>query len=88
MYKYEPSWDKTSGKKPKEIKHFEGKDLNTSIFNDSIMIDLIENEAADIYTTDECAAILMSSTKSNYSWDLEISVSNGMIFIDKRQKSC
>jgi hypothetical protein len=29
----------------------------------------------------------MASTKSNYSWDLEISVVDGMIFIDKRQKN-
>jgi hypothetical protein len=50
------------------------------------MIQLIENDAADIFTTDVVAAILMASTKSNYSWDLEIKMYEGKIFIDKRQE--
>ena len=50
------------------------------------MCEMIENEAADIYTTEQVAAVLMCATKSNYSWDLEIKVYDGKIFIDKRSE--
>jgi hypothetical protein len=36
------------------------------------MVELIQAGAADIFTTDVIAAALMSATKSNYSWDIEI----------------
>ena len=49
------------------------------------MTELIEENVADIYTTDVVAAVLMCSTKSNYSWDIEIKKFDGNIFIDKRQ---
>jgi len=44
----------------------------------------MEEGAADIYTTDEVAAALMACVKSNYSWDIEIKLFGGMIFLDKR----
>lgn len=49
------------------------------------MIDLIENKAAEIFTTDEIAACMMACVKSNYSWDVEIKMFNGVIFLDKRE---
>jgi translation initiation factor 3 subunit D len=36
------------------------------------MIRLIEENKADIYSTDSVIAALMCSTRSNYSWDIEI----------------
>ena len=48
------------------------------------MLELIEEGVADIYTTEEVAAVLMAATKSNYSWDLEIKYCDGIVFIDKR----
>lgn len=66
------------------MKHFKGQTFNETIFDDQIMIELIENGAADIYTTEAVASVVMCATKSNYSWDLEVKVLNGMIFIDKR----
>jgi len=47
---------------------------------------MIENDAADIFTTEQVAAVLMCATKSNYSWDLDIKVYDGKIFIDKRSE--
>jgi translation initiation factor 3 subunit D len=48
-------------------------------------VELIEQNVADIYTTDVVAAVLMCATKSNYSWDVEIKKFDDKIFIDKRQ---
>lgn len=82
---YDTAWDKTQGKKPKQIKHFEGHTFEESIYDDPVMIELIEENAADIFTTDVVAAVLMCSTKSNYSWDLEIKKFGDKIFIDIRK---
>ena len=49
------------------------------------MVELIEADVADIFTTDVIAATLMCATKSNYSWDVEIKKYENKIFIDKRQ---
>lgn len=57
------------------------------MLEDPIIEKLIEDEEADIFTTDEVAAVLMTSTKSNYSWDVEIKKADGFIFIDKRDKN-
>jgi len=48
------------------------------------MVELMENEEAEIFTTDVVASVLMCSTKSNYSWDIEIKKVDGIIIIDKR----
>jgi len=45
----------------------------------------MENNVADIFTTDVIAAALMCATKSNYSWDIEIKKYGDKIFMDKRQ---
>jgi len=83
---YDNVWDRATGKKPKAVKHFEGHSLaEESIYEDSTMMELMEQNVADIYTTDVVAAVLMCSTKSNYSWDIEIKKFDGNIFIDKRQ---
>lgn len=82
---YDAAWDRATGKKPKPVKHFEGHTFEESIFDDSVMMELMEENVADIYTTDVVAAVLMCSTKSNYSWDIEIKKFDGNIFIDKRQ---
>lgn len=44
----------------------------------------MEENKADIFTTDVIAAALMASTKSNYSFDVEIKKFRDKIFIDKR----
>ena len=49
------------------------------------MIDLMQKEVADIYTTDVIVAAIMCANKSNYSWDIEIKKLGSYIFIDKRQ---
>lgn len=49
------------------------------------MVELIQEDAADIFTTDVVAAVLMCATKSNYSWDVEIKKFDNKIFIDKRE---
>lgn len=77
--------DRATGKKPKEFKHYKGQTFEESIFDDSVMMELMEANVADIYTTDIVAAVLMCSTKSNYSWDIEIKKFDGNIFMDKRQ---
>jgi hypothetical protein len=84
VFQFDQAWDKASGKKPKALKHFEGKSFDESLFADPVMLELIEEGAADVYTTEAVASVLMCATKSNYSWDLEIKVCDGTIFIDKR----
>lgn len=54
------------------------------MFDDPVMEELMEKDAADIFTTDVVAAVLMCATKSNYSWDVEITKVNDKIIIDKR----
>jgi len=49
------------------------------------MRELIDNNVADVFTTDVVAAAMMVMTKSNYSFDLEIRKGDGKIFIDRRQ---
>ena len=83
---FDRAWDRASAKKPKALKVFEGKTFEESLFDDPIMVDLIEKEVADIYTTDVIAAAIMCSTKSNYSWDIEVKKFGSQIFIDKRQE--
>lgn len=48
------------------------------------MVELIEQDKADIFTTDVIAAVLMTSQKSNYSFDVEIKKFGNKFFIDKR----
>ena len=85
VHAYNHNWDKATGKKPKTLKHFEGHTFEESLFDDSVMIELIEKDVADIFTTDVVAAVLMCASKSNYSWDVEIKKFDDKIFIDKRQ---
>ena len=85
VHAYNHNWDRATGKKPKPLKHFEGHTFEESLFDDSVMIDLIEKDVADIFTTDVVAAVLMCASKSNYSWDVEIKKFDDKIFIDKRQ---
>ena len=82
---YNREWDKASSKKPKNLKNFDGHTFEESLFEDKIMIDLIEDNVADIFTTDVIASAIMCATKSNYSWDIEIKKFENKIFIDKRQ---
>ena len=81
---YETSWDKASTKKPKALKHVDVTTFEVPLFDDEVMVELIEEDVADIFTTDVVAATLMCATKSNYSWDLEIKKYEDKIFIDKR----
>ena len=81
---FDPKWYACSGKKPKNLKPYTGYTPNESIYDDPIMSQLIEDQAAEIFTTDECAAAMMSCVKSNYSWDVEIKIFGGTTFIDKR----
>tara|TARA_B110000285_G_C15073704_1_gene589451 strand:+ start:502 stop:966 length:465 start_codon:yes stop_codon:yes gene_type:complete len=85
VHAYNTGMDRSTGKKPKEFKHYTGQTFEESIFDDSVMMELMEENVANIYTTDIIAAVLMCSTKSNYSWDIEIKKFDGNIFIDKRQ---
>lgn len=82
---YDESWDRVSAKKPKAIKAFSGTTFEEPIWDDSVMIDLMQEGVADIYTTDVIAAAIMCAAKSNYSWDIEIKKFGSQIFIDKRQ---
>lgn len=82
---YDIAWDRASAKKPKAFKQFNGKSFEESLFDDEVMVELMENNVADIFTTDVIAAALMCATKSNYSWDIEIKKYGDKIFMDKRQ---
>jgi len=84
IMQYDTTWDKTSARKPKTIKNFEGKTFEEGLFDDPVMVELIEQNKADIFTTDVIASALMCATKSNYSWDIEIKKFGDKIFIDKR----
>lgn len=84
IFTFESTWDKTKTKKPKTLTPFNGATFNENIFNDEVMIELIEQNKADIFTTDVIAAAIMASTKSNYSFDVEIKRFGDKIFIDKR----
>lgn len=84
LYAYDATWDKCSSKRPKHLNTFSGKTFEESIFDDPVMVELIEQDKADVFTTDVIASILMSATKANYSWDVEIKRFGEKIFIDKR----
>ena len=77
---YDPKWSKVSSKKPKTLKKYDGHTFEESIFNDKIMIELIEENVADIYTTDVILGAIMCSNKSNYSWDVQIKKFDNKIF--------
>jgi len=83
---YNKLWDRCSGKKSKPIENFEGHTFEESLFDDPVMVELIEQNVADIFTTDQIASAIMCATKSNYSWDIEIKKYENKIFIDKRQE--
>ena len=82
---FDAAWDKANTKKPKNLKNFDGQTFEEPLFDDPVMVELIENDVADIFTTDVIASTLMCATKSNYSWDVEIKKYENKIFIDKRQ---
>lgn len=82
---YDESWDRVSGKKPKLLKPFHGVTFEEAIWDDATMVELMQKEVADIYTTDVIVAAIMCAGKSNYSWDIEIKKLGSYIFIDKRQ---
>jgi translation initiation factor 3 subunit D len=72
-------------KKISEAVDLEDKlNFEPTIYDDPVMIELIEQNKADIFSTDVVIATLMCSTKSNYSWDIEIKKFDNKIFIDKR----
>jgi translation initiation factor 3 subunit D len=66
------------------LKHFAGHTFDERITDDPIMVELMENGEADIFTSDDVVSVLMCSTKSNYSWDIEINKADNIIIIDKR----
>lgn len=55
-------------------------------------MELIGQGAADIFTTDVIAAAIMTATRSNYSWDVEVKklpdedTGKTFVLIDKREK--
>lgn len=83
---YDSKWEKATGRKPLSIEPFEGHTFEElSLFEDDKMIELVKEDAADIFMTDIVASTLMTISKSNYSFDLEIKKFDNKIFIDKRQ---
>mmetsp|Transcript_13366 Transcript_13366/g.22743 ORF Transcript_13366/g.22743 Transcript_13366/m.22743 type:complete len:399 (+) Transcript_13366:616-1812(+) len=97
LFKYDYSWDKATAKKPKALNTHElferaaksenkeeAYELEPTIYDDPVMIELIEQNKADIFSTDSIIAAIMCSTSSNYSWDIEIRKFDNKIFIDKR----
>lgn len=84
VFSYDPKWDRAKQNKSIPLKQFKGSTFEESVYDDPIMVELMEKEEAEIFTTDVVAAVLMCSTKSNYSWDIEIKKVDGIIIIDKR----
>jgi len=84
IFAYKQDWDKARAKKAKNLEAYDGKTFEETLFDDPIMVELIENDMADIFTTDIIAAALMCSQKSNYSFDVEIKKYGTKYFIDKR----
>lgn len=90
VWSYNADWDKAAKLKPKDrkpLKAFEGDTFDCHVLDDPIMLDLIEKEEADIFTTDSVAAVLMCAENSNYSWDVSIQKIGEQIIIDKRQEN-
>lgn len=48
------------------------------------MLELIEQNKADVFTTDVIAALIMACPNANYSFDIEIKNFGDKIFLDKR----
>jgi translation initiation factor 3 subunit D len=69
---YDEAGDRVSAKRPKQLKPFNGVTFEEAIWDDSTMVELMQENTADIYTTDVIVAALMCAGKSNYSWDIEI----------------
>jgi len=84
IFEYDVSWDRVTCRKPKLLETYSGQTFEESLFDDPVMIELIEENKADIFTTDVIAAVLMCNPKSNYSFDVEIKKYQDKIFIDKR----
>jgi len=84
VFPYDYKWDRVTQNKPGNLKNFNGNTFEESVYDDPIMVELMEAGEAEIFTTDVVASVLMSSSKSNYSWDVEIKKVDGIIIIDKR----
>ena len=56
VWTYDGAWDKASATKQKTLERFAGHTFEESVYDDPVMLELIENEEADIFTTDVVAA--------------------------------
>jgi translation initiation factor 3 subunit D len=54
--------------------------------DDPIFQRLAKENKADIFATETAATAIMTSTKSNYSWDVIIKKYQDKLFIDKRDE--
>lgn len=78
--------DTISTKNPISLETVQKKSYNVTTSEDPI-IKQISEKKGNVYITDQILSMIMSSTKSVYSWDIIIQNNNGVLYFDKRDNS-
>ena len=86
IHQFNTAWEKVTTRKYKKLVEYKGDVPSCDIFNDPHIQELAISKKANVFISDVVAAALMCSSKANYSWDLIINKTGGIIFIDKRDE--
>ena len=85
---YDDTYDRIDTKSARPLQRIENRLFYyVSTSDDSIIEKYAMEEAGNVYATDAILALLMSSTRSVFSWDIVIVKRCGVIFMDKRENS-
>jgi translation initiation factor 3 subunit D len=88
---YNPVYNKVSTRFERNLERqwaVERKFYQVTTSDDPVLLNLVKQNAGNVYATDSVLAVLMSALRSAYSWDILVTVdSNGNIFLDKRDDS-
>ena len=83
---FNAQWEKVTTRKAKKLPKYTGHVPDCDIISDPHIQELALSKKANVFISDVVAAALMCSSKANYSWDLIINNTGGIIFIDKREE--
>ncbi|KCV70519.1 hypothetical protein H696_02868 [Fonticula alba] len=84
---YVSAQDGVTTKKAKALRNVDVDIPNVMASSDAIIKELAASTKHKVFTTSSVLALLMSTPRSVYSWDLVIRRQGGKIFIDKRDGS-
>jgi translation initiation factor 3 subunit D len=84
---YDKSYDRVTTKNEKSLERIERTFFKVSTSDDPIIRKLSMDGVGNVFATDAILAVIMSATRSVYSWDVVVHKVGNRLFFDKRDNS-